>query len=87
MSLRLSRGIGVSFDERTFPGNYNRLGMERARSARDRAARYQQQGAKLRRMAEAEPVKEIRTLLLRTANQYEDLAANLLQAPKQRPLN
>jgi hypothetical protein len=51
----------------------------RSRSARQRAARYLEQAAKLRQVGEAEPVQKIREILLAAAEQYQKLAESLLQ--------
>ena len=54
--------------------------LPRAGSARQRAANYLQRAAKLRDMAEAETVSEIRSLLLQAAEQYQKLADRLYGA-------
>jgi len=46
-------------------------------SARQRAAHYEQQADRLRRMAEAEAVAQMRDQLLAVAQQYQQLAENL----------
>jgi hypothetical protein len=48
-------------------------------SPRQRAAQYVEQAASLRQSAEAEPVQEIRQILLAAAEQYQKIAESLLQ--------
>ena len=47
------------------------------RTARERAAHYEQEADKFRRMAEAEPVEHIRNELRALAAQYQRLAKSL----------
>jgi hypothetical protein len=47
------------------------------RTAKQRAAHYEQEADKFRRMAEAEPVEHIRQELLAVAEQYQKLADSL----------
>jgi hypothetical protein len=47
------------------------------RTAKERAAHYEQEAEKFRRMAEAEPVENIRQELLGVAEQYRMLAESL----------
>ena len=47
------------------------------RTAKERAAHYEQEADKFRRMAEAEPVENIRQELLAVAEQYRRLADSL----------
>jgi hypothetical protein len=47
------------------------------RTAKERAAHYEQEADKFRRMAEAEPVEHIRQELLAVAEQYQKLADSL----------
>jgi hypothetical protein len=47
------------------------------RTAKERAAHYEQEAEKFRRMAEAEPVENIRQELLGVAEQYRRLAESL----------
>ena len=47
------------------------------RTAKERAAHYEQEAEKFRRMAEAEPVEHIRQELLAVAEQYRRLADSL----------
>src|SRR2546423_15721536 len=59
----------------------------RTRTAKERAAHYEQEADKFRRMAEAEPVEHIRQELLAVAEQYRKLADSLdhrqrLKSPK-----
>jgi hypothetical protein len=49
-----------------------------ATAAHARAAHYRDQAARLREMAEAEPIGRLRERLIDTARQYEDLATNAL---------
>ena len=49
----------------------------RTRTAKERAAHYEQEAEKFRRMAEAEPVEHIRQELLAVAEQYRRLADSL----------
>ena len=53
----------------------------RTRSAKERAAHYQQEAEKFRRMAAAEPVEHIREQLIRVAEQYQRLADTLNNRP------
>ena len=50
---------------------------ERISPAKARAAYYQGEADRLRRSAETEPIESIRTLLLSTAQMYQELADNL----------
>jgi hypothetical protein len=50
----------------------------RSGSARQRAANYRDRADKLRKMADADPVEKIRTLLLEAARQYQELASSLI---------
>jgi hypothetical protein len=49
----------------------------RTKPARDRAAHYEQEAEKFRRMAEAEPIEHIRHELLGVAEQYQRLADSI----------
>src|SRR5689334_1774362 len=69
--------------QRTFPATASN-GREmdfRTRSAKERAAHYQQEAEKFRRMAAAEPVEHIREQLIRVAEQYQRLADTLNNRP------
>ena len=64
---------------RTFPTTAPRPGkwIFPTRTAKERAAHYEQEAEKFRRMAEAEPVENIRQELLGVAEQYRRLAESL----------
>lgn len=47
------------------------------RTAKERAAHYEQEADKFRRMAEAEPIEHMRQELLAVAEQYQKLADSL----------
>ena len=53
------------------------MGPLRLTPAKERAAHYEREADKFRRMAEAEPVERIRKELLAVAEQYRSLAASL----------
>jgi len=55
----------------------------RLKPAKERAAHYQCEADKFRRMAKAEPVEQIRAQLLAVAEQYQSLADSL--KPGKRP--
>jgi hypothetical protein len=57
------------------------LAMTMMLGAPERAARYRQEAARFRRLAETEPDDRLRQSLLDIAQQYEDLADGL--APRQ----
>jgi hypothetical protein len=65
----LSRNAIKMAWEMNFPG----------RTARERAAHYEQEAEKFRRMAAAEPVEHIREELIRVAEQYQRLADGLIR--------
>ena len=50
---------------------------DRIWAAKERAAHYEEQADRLRRLAEAEPVESIRAELLSTAKMYQELADGL----------
>ena len=52
----------------------------RSRPPKARAAHYQAEADKFRKMAEAEPVEGIREQLFSVARQYQELADSLLQS-------
>jgi hypothetical protein len=64
---------------RTFPATASHgRGMDfTTRTAKERAAHYEQEAEKFRRMAEVEPIENIRQELLAVAEQYQELADSL----------
>ena len=77
--LTLNNAPAVCRVARTFPAT---AAMARemdfpTRTAKQRAAHYEQEAGKFRRMAEAEPVEHIRQELLAVAEQYQKLADSL----------
>jgi hypothetical protein len=77
--LTLNNAPAVCRVARTFPAT---AAMARemdfpTRTAKERAAHYEQEADKFRRMAEAEPVEHIRQELLAVAEQYQKLADSL----------
>ena len=59
--------------------------MELRWHAKQRAAHYEDQADKLRRLAEAEPIDGIRTQLLAVAKLYQELAVSLREDRSAKP--